>query len=213
MLNIKVLNFINQISIWVLFQLSAIFLVGLPFTILIWAIKKGNKAIKKLLSNYWRVSTLFFISLILFIGEQNQALLIMNIANILMTLSAWLWTDINAELREYQLWHPLSLVTKIWRWALTFVTIFLLMQSLSDISCFYSISSENCSVWFEPSENLYQILKQLFNFLFGANFSPPIAKFLGLFSLFIYSLGIIQWLVIQLPKSGRNSGFANYEEY
>jgi len=32
------------------------------------------------------------------------------------------------------------------------------------------------------------ILKNLFNFFFGANFTQPVAKFLGLFALLIYTL-------------------------
>jgi len=54
----------------------------------------------------------------------------------------------------------------------------------------------------------YLILKNLFNFFFGANFTQPIAKFLGLFSLLIYILGLIQWSIIKLPKNGRNSYFS-----
>ena len=185
----------------------------MPFTILIWAFRKGNKPIQKLLTNYWKVAILFFIGLILSIGEQNYALLITNIATILMTISSWLWSDINAELKEYQLWNPLSLTTKIWRWALTFITVSFLVQTLSDISCLYSINSNNCSDWLDPSANLYQSLKQWIKFIFGGNISKPTLKFLGLFSLFIYVLGFIQWLIIKFPKNGRNSGFSNYEEY
>jgi len=51
-------------------------------------------------------------------------------------------------------------------------------------------------------------IKNLFNFFFGANFSQPISKFLGLFALLIYILGLIQWSIIKLPKNGRNSCFS-----
>ena len=52
------------------------------------------------------------------------------------------------------------------------------------------------------------LILNLFNFFFGANFTEPIAKFLGLFSLLIYILGLIQWSIIKLPKNGRNSCFS-----
>ena len=52
------------------------------------------------------------------------------------------------------------------------------------------------------------LILNLFNFFFGANFTQPIAKFLGLFSLLIYILGLIQWSIIKLPKNGRNSCFS-----
>ena len=204
---------LDQFSIWVSFQLSTIFFIGLPFTILIWAIKKGNKVIKRLLKNYWKVSLLFFISLILLIGKLSFGLLITNLAITLMTISVWFWIDINNELKEYKLWHPLTSITKIWRWALTFTSINFVTRSLLNQECLYKINSVNCSEWLEPSKKLFLILKSLFNFLFGANFTEPVALFLGLFALLIYTLGLLQWLVIQLPKNGRNSSFSNYDEF
>ena len=130
-----------------------------------------------------------------------------------MSISVWFWTDINLELNEYNLRHPLSVTIKIWRWALTFISISFLVHSFHDFSCLNSINSSECLRWSEPSKNLSQIINQLFNFLFGANFTEPIAKFIGLFALLIYTLGLLQWLIIKLPRSRRNSGFSNYEEY
>ncbi len=203
------MSFINQLGIWLSFQLSIVFIVGIPITLLTWSLKKKDKAITKLLSNYCKVSILFFISLILFIGKQNNALLVLNFSTLLMTISVWFWTDINLELGGYKIWHPLSLSTKIWRWSLTFISINFLVQSLTHFKCVYNINLTSCKEWLIPSENLYKLFQYIFNFLFGANFSAPVAKFLGLFSLFIYILGIIQWLLIKLPKTGRNSGFSN----
>ena len=203
------MNLINQFSIWISFQLSIVFIIGLPITLLIWALKKRNKAIVKLLSNYWKISILFFISLILFIGKQSNSLVSFNLSILLMSISVWFWTDINSELSEYSLWHPLSMTTKIWRWALTFISINFLSQSLNNSSCITNINLSVCQEWLGPSENLYKFIKYIFKFLFGANFSEPVARFLGIFSLCIYILGIIQWLVIKFPKTGRNSGFSN----
>ena len=206
------MNFINQFSIWLSFQLSIVFIIGVPITLLIWAIKKRNKAIIKLLSNYWKISILFFVSLILFIGKQDNSLLVLNLSSLLMTIAVWFWTDINTELSEYNLWHPLSLTTKVWRWALTFISINFIFQSFNHFSCINNINTQLCKEWLIPSENLYKFIRYTFQFLFGANFSEPVAKFLGLFSLFIYILGIIQWLIIKLPKTGRNSGFSDLYE-
>ena len=99
----KVLNVFNQLSIWLSFQLSIIFLIGIPVILFFWSIKKRNKTVKKLLSIYWKVSLLFFISLLLLIGKYNYALLITNISTLLMAVSVWFWNDINDELREYDL--------------------------------------------------------------------------------------------------------------
>ena len=127
-----------------------------------------------------------------------------------MTISVWFWNDINDELDEYSLSHALTTTTKVWRWSLTFISLNFLIQSLNNISCIYSINTSECQIWMQPSINFYLFLKNLFNFLFGASFSQPVAKFLGLFALLIYSLGLLQWAIIKLPKSGRNSGFSNY---
>ena len=204
---------INEFSAWITFQLSSIFIVGVPLSIFIWSIKKRNKAIEKLLITYWKVSILFFISLILFIGGVQFSLLILIISTWLMTICVWLWNDINRELKGYQLTNALVTTTRAWRWALTFISISFLVQFLQNLSCINLINSSECLKWSEPSRNLSQIINQLFNFLFGASFTEPIAKFIGLFALLIYMLGLFQWFIIKLPKSGRNAGFSNYGEY
>jgi len=202
------LNVFNQLSIWLSFQLSIIFLIGIPIALFCWSIKKRNKAVNKLLSIYWKISVLFFISLLLLIGKYNYALVFTNISTLLMTIAVWFWNDINDELKEYDFTYALTTTTKVWRWSLTFISLNFLIQSLQNFNCFSSINSAACEIWLQPSSNFYNIIKSLFNFFFGANFTQPIAKFLGLFSLLIYTLGLIQWLIIKLPKNGRNSYFS-----
>jgi len=198
---------INEFSTWITFQLSSIFILGVPLSLFIWSIKKRNKAIEKLLTIYWKISILFLISLLLFIGGVDFSLLVLIISTVLMTISVWLWNDINRELKGYKLNNIFITTVKAWRWTLTFISISFLMQSFQDVSCLNSINSSECLKWSEPSKNLSEIINQLFNFLFGANFTEPIAKFIGLFALLIYVLGLLQWLIIKLPKSGRNSDF------
>ena len=205
------MNVFNQLSIWLSFQLSIIFLIGIPITLFFWSFKKRNKAVNKLLSIYWKISPLFFISLLLLIGKYNYALVITNISTLLMTISVWFWNDINDELKEYNLSYALTTTTKVWRWSLTFISLNFLIQSLRNLNCFSLVNSAACEIWLQPSSNLYTIIKNLFNFLFGANFTQPIAKFFGLFSLLIYSLGLIKWSIIKLPKNGRNSSFSENE--
>ena len=205
------MNVFNQLSIWLSFQLSIIFLVGIPITLTFWSIKKRNKAVNKLLSIYWKISLLFFISLLLLVGKFNYALVTINISTLLITVSVWFWNDINDELREYDFSYSLATTTKIWRWAITFISLNFLIQSLQNFNCISFISSNACAIWLQPSSNLYIFIKNLFNFFFGANFTQPISKFLGLFSLLIYILGLIQWSVIKFPKNGRNSYFSEYE--
>ena len=203
------MNVFNQLSIWLSFQLSIIFLIGIPVTLSFWSSKKRNKAVNKLLSIYWKISLLFFISLLLLIGKFNYALVITNISTLLMTVSIWFWNDINDELREYDFSYSLATTTKIWRWTVTFISLNFLIQSLQNLNCFSFINSDACAMWLKPSSNLYISIKELFKFFFGANFTQSIAKFLGLFSLSIYTLGLIQWSIIKLPKNGRNSCFSD----
>ncbi len=127
-----------------------------------------------------------------------------------MSISVWFWNDINDELKEYGISHVLTTTTKIWRWSLIFISLSFLIQTSNNITCISYINSAECEIWLKPSTNLYLILQNLFNFLFGANFSQPVAKFLGLVSLLVYVLGLLQWATIKLPKNGRNSGFSNY---
>ena len=202
------MNVFNQLSIWLSFQLSIIFIIGLPITLFIWSLNKRNKAVNKLFSVYWKISPLFFISLLLLIGRYNYALVITNISTLLMTISVWFWNDINDELKEYGFSYSLTTTTKVWRWALTFISLNFLIQSLQNFSCLSFINSAECEIWLKPSSNFYIIIKNLFNFFFGANFTQPIAKYLGLFSLLIYTLGFLQWSIIKLPKNGRNSSFS-----
>ena len=202
------MNVFNQLSIWLSFQLSIIFIIGLPVTLFIWSLKKRNKAVNKLFSIYWKISPLFFISLLLLIGRYNYALVITNISTLLMTISVWFWNDINDELKEYGFSYSLTTTTKVWRWALTFISLNFLIQSLQNFSCLSFINSAECEIWLKPSSNFYIIIKNLFNFFFGANFTQPISKYLGLFSLLIYTLGFLQWSIIKLPKNGRNSSFS-----
>ncbi len=127
-----------------------------------------------------------------------------------MTTSVWFWNDINDELNEFRISNALTTTTKVWRWSLTFISLIFIIQSFKNIDCISFINSSECEIWLKPSTNLYLILNNIFNFLFGASFSQPVAKFLGLFALLIYVLGLVQWAIIKLPKSGRNSGFSNY---
>ena len=142
------------------------------------------------------------------IGKYSYALLVTNISTLLMTISIWFWNDINDELKEYDFSSSLITMTKVWRWSITFISLNFLINSFQNFSCFSFINSDACEIWLQPSSNLFMIIKNLFNFLFGANFTQPVAKFLGLFSLLIYTLGLIQWSIIKLPKNGRNSCFS-----
>ena len=135
------MNVFNQLSIWLSFHLSIICLIGIPIALFFWSIKKRNIAVNQLLSIYWKISLLFFISLLLLIGKYSYALLITNISTLLMTISVWFWNDINDELKEYDFNYPLTTTTKVWRWSLTFISLNFLIQSLLNFNCISSIDN------------------------------------------------------------------------
>ena len=140
----------NQLSVWLSFQLSIIFFIGIPISLFLWSIKKKNKAVNKLLSIYWKIALLFFISLLLLIGKYNYALVITNISTLLMTGSVWFWNDINDELKEYNLAYSLTTITKVWRWSLTFISLNFLIQSLQNFSCLLLLIQLHVKVGFSP---------------------------------------------------------------
>ena len=115
----------------------------------------------KLLSIYWKISLLFFISLLLLIGKYNYALVITNISTLLMTISVWFWNDINDELREYDFSYPLTTTTKIWRWTVTFISLNFLIQSLKNFNCVSFINSGACEIWLQPSTDFYIICSSI----------------------------------------------------
>ena len=151
------MDILNQLSIWLSFHLSLVFILGIPTTLFFWSLKNKSRAILKLLSNYWKISLIFFISLILLIGKYDYALLITNISTVIMSISVWFWNDINDELKEYEITHALTTTTKVWRWCLPFISLSFLIQSLDNISCLSFINSAECEIWLKPSTNLYVI--------------------------------------------------------
>ena len=65
---------------------------------------------------------------------------------------------------------------------------------------------ENCNIWLIGPSNLHQSTKTILDFLFGGNWNEMLSGFLGYIGLIMYIIGIIQWLLIRLPKQGRIAG-------
>ena len=42
--------------------------------------------------------------------------------------------------------------------------------------------------------------------LFGGTWSEPVAAFVGYCGLALYVVGLLQWLLVRLPKNGRVAG-------
>ena len=48
--------------------------------------------------------------------------------------------------------------------------------------------------------------KTLIKFVLGGDWSTGFATFFAYLSLIVYIIGLLQWLIIQLPKNGRFAG-------
>tara|TARA_Y100001970_G_C14259269_1_gene878375 strand:+ start:2408 stop:3016 length:609 start_codon:yes stop_codon:yes gene_type:complete len=191
------------ISIWLIFQLAAVFGLGVPIILTIWSWKRQDKSILKLMNIYWRVSSLFFISIFLLIGKRELAFITSLLSVLLMVSSTWFWVDINEELNEFPTWKPIAITTRIWRYTLLLFGIIFSIKSFYTIDCFIGNFNDTCLEWFDPPQNIFFIFKNIFKFLFGANFTALIATYIGYLALFLYLIGIIQWLFIKFPKNGR----------
>jgi hypothetical protein len=47
---------------------------------------------------------------------------------------------------------------------------------------------------------------QLFGFVFGGQWTPGVAAFVGYAALAGYGVGLVQWLLVRLPRQGRIAG-------
>ncbi len=167
---------------------------------------KKEASMVRLLSIYWKTASLAAISILLLTNQNQIGYLTSFIAPILMVGSTWFWIDLNEELAEFPKWKPLAITIRIWRWALTFFGFLSLTLSYKSLSCFASIQSANCEYWLEAPQSLHNVLTKLFSFLFGANWTEPIATFVGFLALTAYIIGVLQWIIIRLIRHGRVAG-------
>ncbi len=192
--------------VWLAYRMAATFAIGMPLVLLIWAQFKRASSLIRLLNIYWKIASLFAISILLLTDQRPIGFLTLFLAPILMVGSIWFWIDLNEELADLPPWRPLPLTIRVWRWALSCFGLLSLSISLKSLSCITIISGENCITWLAMPKQLHQVIEKIFSFLFGGNWSEPIAAFVGYMALVIYILGLLQWLLIKLPRQGRIAG-------
>ena len=123
-----------------------------------------------------------------------------------MVGSIWFWIDLNEEIEEMSIYKPISLTTRIWRWTLSFWGILNTLLHIFSWRCLTSINGSLCETWREIPYNSFITTKIIIKFLLGGNWSTTFATFLGYLTLILYLIGLLQWLIIQLPKNGRFVG-------
>ena len=195
-----------QILVWLSYRIAATFAFGLPLFLLIWAKISGLSSIDRLLSIYWKVSSIYVINLLFLSGNSQLGQLISFISPILMVVCTWFWVDLNEEIDEMFIYKPISLTTIIWRWSLSFWGILNTILHLVSWDCLNSVNSSYCNYWKEIPQNFFISIKTIIKFILGGNWTTGFATFFAYLALILYLIGLIQWLIIQLPKNGRFAG-------
>ena len=195
-----------QILVWLSYRLAATFAFGLPLFLLIWAKISNVSSIDRLLSIYWKVSSLYAINLLFLSSDSKLGHLISFIAPILMVGCIWLWIDLNEEIEEMHFYNPISLTTRIWRWTLSFWGILNTGLHLISWECLNSINGNYCANWREIPYNAFITSKIIIKFILDGNWTTGFATFFAYLALILYLIGLIQWLIMQFPKNGRFAG-------
>ncbi len=195
-----------QILVWLSYRIAATFAFGLPLVLLIWAKVSNFSSIDRLLSIYWKVSSLYAINLLFLANQSQLGQLISLISPILMVGSIWFWIDLNEELEEMSFQKPISLTTKIWRWSLLFWSILNTGLHIFSWRCFNSINANYCDSWREIPYHSFITTKTMVKFILDGNWTTGFATFFAYLALILYLIGFLQWLITQFPKSGRFAG-------
>jgi len=192
--------------VWLTYRLAATFAVGLPLLLIVWATLQRQTAIVRLLSIYWKVASLLGISMLLLTDQRALGFLTLALAPILMVASVWFWVDLNEELADLPSTKALPLTVRIWRWALSALSVLSLTLTFQALPCFKVSALKDCQAWIEAPKGLHLVYERVFAYLFGGQWTEPVAAFMGYLALLAYAVGILQWLLIKLPKQGRVAG-------
>ncbi len=185
--------------VWIDYRLALLFLVIIPLILLIWAFVQKAESIQRLLTIYWRISSLVAITIYLMIAQYPVSFISGLMARILIPISLWFWVDLNDEI-EYQTSGSLKFIFTSWRWATTVYCILGTVAFIPFLGCAFSgnvLNTPYCRVWFEAP--------LLFKEYFHANSKAEFLGFLGIISLVIYVLYLSYFVLIKLGKQGRSA--------
>mgnify|MGYP001243614029 FL=1 len=192
--------------VWLTYRLAATFAVGVPLVLLIWSAWRREPMVLRLLGIYWKVASLMAISLLLLMDQRPLGYATAVVAPVLMVISLWFWVDLNEELADQPSWRPLPLVVKVWRWAFSGFGLLSLVMSVTGLGCMQQLSSSSCLTWLEAPQGIHGLAATVFNFLFGGQWTKAVAAFAGYVALVAYLAGLLQWLLVRLPRYGRVAG-------
>jgi hypothetical protein len=185
--------------VWVDYRLAVLFMVIIPLILLIWVFVQKVEGMQRLLSIYWRVSSLLAITVYLMIAQYPVSFITGLIGQILIPISLWFWVDLNDEI-DYQPSSPLKLIFTSWRWGVTVYSILGAIAFVPFVGCAFSetaIKTPYCQVWFEAP----LMFKEYFHY----NSTPAFLGFLGIVGLVIYVVYLTYFVLVKLGKQGRSA--------
>lgn len=185
--------------VWTDYRLAVLFTVIIPLILLIWAFVQKVDSMVRLLIIYWRVASLWAITLYIFIAQWPIGFVAGWCARILIPISLWFWVDVNEDIDD-QPQSPLKLALTSWRWAITIYSTLGAIASIPALGCAFvagAINTPSCQVWLEPALG--------FKNLFHAGSKPPFLGFLGMTGLVIYVVYLSYFVLIRLGKQGRSA--------
>ncbi|MFM7268898.1 MAG: DUF3177 family protein [Cyanobium sp.] len=193
--------------VWLDVRLGLLFAVGLPLVLLVWTALRREAALQRLMGLYWKVASLQLIALLLLTDRRALGSALLVLAPLLILAVLWIWVDLNEELADMPTWRGLPLTVRIWRWSLSFYCLLASALAATALPCLGgSLQRPLCAVWLEAPTGLHGILAQVLGFVFGGTWTPGLAGFVGFAGLAAYAVGLLQWLLVRLPRQGRVAG-------
>jgi hypothetical protein len=194
--------------VWLDVRVAVLFSIGVPLVLLVWAAVRREAALVRLLGIYWKVASLLLLVTLLLTDRRPLGFVVAVLAQLLVVVSVWFWVDLNEELADLPPWRPLPLTLRIWRWSLTVWGLLGAVFSATALGCLGSsaLAGARCTVWIQPPLGLHQHVAAVFAFVFGGSWTPAVAAFIGYLGLVAYGVGLLQWLLVRLPKQGRVAG-------
>jgi hypothetical protein len=181
------------------YRLAVLFTVLVPLILLAWAFVQKAEAIQRLLTIYWRVSSLLAITVYLLIAAIPVGYISGTIARVLIPIALWFWIDLNEEIDD-QPTGALKLTFNSWRWAMTIYSLLGAIASIPFVQCAFSreaLATPLCTIVREPP--------LLFREYFHANSTPQFLGFLGVVGLIFYVVCLSYFVLFKLGKQGRSA--------
>ena len=193
--------------VWLDYRLAALVAVGLPLVLLVWSAMKQERAMQRLLSIYWKVASLLLVAVLLLTDNRPLGYLVALLAQLLVVVCLWFWVDLNEELADLPPWRPLPFTVRAWRLGMSLFGVFGAALSAMALSCVSGgLSRPICRAWLEAPDDVHGGFARAFGFLFGGSWTGAIAAFVGYVALVGYGVGLLQWLLVRLPRQGRVAG-------